>query len=213
MHSHHSHLSRQESKKTYIDFAHNDPENPLNFRPVRKWFITALAVMITILVAAAAGAYAPAIPDLIEEFGCSSEIATLGISLYPLGCIFFKDVNVVGIAPLVLAPLSELQGRNPVYYITFFITASTTVMALLTVVLFIPQAMCRNITTMLIARFLSGLSASVGATMVGGTVADIFDTKDRGTPMNLFGMGSLTGTGLGPFVAGFIYSNENLGWR
>jgi MFS family permease len=109
--------------------------------------------------------------------------------------------------------LSELQGRNPVYYITFFITASTAVMALLTVVLFIPQAMSRNITTMLIARFLSGLSASVGATMVGGTVADIFDTKDRGTPMNLFGMGSLTGTGLGPFVAGFIYSNENLGWR
>jgi hypothetical protein len=125
-HSHtQSHLSRTESKKTYVDFVHNDPENPLNFSTAKKWFITGLAVMITILVAAAAGAYAPAMPNLIEEFGCSSEIATLGISLYPLGCISSDaELMLVGIAPLVLAPLSELQGRNPVYYITVFITAS-----------------------------------------------------------------------------------------
>jgi MFS family permease len=86
-------------------------------------------------------------------------------------------------------------------------------LALLIVVLFIPQAMCQNIQTMLICRFLSGLMASVGSTMVGGTIADIFETKDRGTPMNLFGVGSLAGTGLGPFVAGFIHSNAKLGWR
>src|SRR5208282_4072448 len=79
--------------------------------------------------------------------------------------------------------------------------------------MFIPQAMCKNIETILIARFISGISASVGATMVGGTISDIFETKDRGTPMNLFGVGSLTGTGLGPFVAGFIYSNTRLNWR
>src|ERR1700737_2986782 len=29
-------LSLSESKKTYIDFAHNDPENPLNFSKPRK---------------------------------------------------------------------------------------------------------------------------------------------------------------------------------
>src|SRR5579859_5483525 len=80
-------LSRMSSKKTYVDFEHGDPENPLNFSTARKWFITILAVMMTILVAAAAGAYAPVMPNLIEEFGVSSEVATLGISLYPLGCI------------------------------------------------------------------------------------------------------------------------------
>jgi MFS family permease len=53
----------------------------------------------------------------------------------------------------------------------------------------------------------------VGASTVGGSISDVFETKDRGTPMNLFGVGSLTGTGLGPFVAGFIYSNHKLGWR
>ena len=36
----------------------------------------------------------------------------------------WADFGVVGIGPLVLAPLSEIQGRNPVYFISFFITAS-----------------------------------------------------------------------------------------
>jgi MFS family permease len=80
-------------------------------------------------------------------------------------------------------------------------------------VMFIPPALCQNIQTMLIARFLSGISASVGATMVGGTISDIFENKDRGTPMNLFGVGSICGTGLGPFIAGFIWTNSKLGWR
>jgi hypothetical protein len=135
--THHTHasalsrgLSRMSSKKTYVDFEHGDPENPLNFSSARKWFITILAVMMTILVAAAAGAYAPVMPNLMEEFGVSSEVATLGISLYPLGCNSPCEIGLieVGIGPLFLAPLSEIQGRNPVYYITFFITASLSLM-------------------------------------------------------------------------------------
>jgi hypothetical protein len=86
-HEAHPDLARQESKKTYVDFVHGDPANPLNFSPGRKWFITVLAVMMTILVAFSAGAYACAIPNLMAEFGASMEVATLGISLYPLGCM------------------------------------------------------------------------------------------------------------------------------
>jgi hypothetical protein len=86
-HSNRSHaLSRTESKKTYVDFVHGDPQNPLNFSTKKKWFITVIAVMMTVLVAAAAGAYSPVMPDLVSEFGVSTEVATLGISLYPLGC-------------------------------------------------------------------------------------------------------------------------------
>lgn len=85
-HESHPDLARQESKKTYIDFAEGDPANPLNFSPRRKWFITVLAVMMTILVAFSAGSYSCVIPNLMDEFGVSMEVATLGISLYPLGC-------------------------------------------------------------------------------------------------------------------------------
>jgi hypothetical protein len=123
----HSRISRIDSKHTFIDFAHGDPDNPLNFSTLRKWFITALAVIMTVLCAAAAGAYSPVMPNLMEEFGASSELVTLGISLYPFGCALpiFLFLTIVGIGPLVLAPLSELQGRNPVYFVTLFITTSS----------------------------------------------------------------------------------------
>src|SRR5271163_871048 len=80
-HSHRSHISntisRQESKKTYVDFERGDPENPLNFSTARKWFITVLVIVMTTLCAATAGAYSPAIPNIVEEFGVSEEVATL----------------------------------------------------------------------------------------------------------------------------------------
>lgn len=40
--------------------------------------------------------------------------------------------------------------------------------------------------TVLIARFISGVAASTGGTLVGGTVADLFDAADRGLPMSLY---------------------------
>jgi hypothetical protein len=81
-------LTRSESKRIYIDFVHGDPENPLNFSTGKKWFITVIAVTMTFLVSIPAGAYSAVIPDLVSEFGVSREVATLGVSLYPLGCIY-----------------------------------------------------------------------------------------------------------------------------
>jgi hypothetical protein len=89
----HGEFSRHESHKTYVDFAHLDPENPLNFSVARKWFITTLAATMTVLVAAAAGAYPPVIPNVVAEFGVSQEVATLGMSLYPLGCTLLRELK------------------------------------------------------------------------------------------------------------------------
>jgi len=86
-------------------------------------------------------------------------------------------------------------------------------MLLLISVLFIPQALCQSIETMLICRFLGGIASSAGAGMVGGTIADLFETKDRGRAMTTFGVTAVIGMGLGPLVAGFIYTNPHLGWR
>jgi len=86
-----SHVSRtisrrdSTSKKTYLDFEHGDPENPLNFSTLKKYFITCLVLIVVLLCSAATGAYGPVIPNLVEEFGVSVEVATLGISMYPVG--------------------------------------------------------------------------------------------------------------------------------
>jgi MFS family permease len=65
---------------------------------------------------------------------------------------------------------------------------------------------------MLVARFLAGCASSTFSTMVGGVVADIYQTKDRNTAMALFAGGALAGTGLGPLVSGFLAQNTTWRW-
>lgn len=54
---------------------------------------------------------APIIPALMKEFGFSTEVGTLTISLFVAGyCV----------GPLLWAPLSEQYGRRPIFIISFF---------------------------------------------------------------------------------------------
>jgi MFS family permease len=95
------------------------------------------------------------------------------------------------LAPMVLAPLSEMNGRYPV-----FVVAGA--------VYVVFQAVCGVVTTlegMLVARFMVGAGASVFSTLVGGVIADMWDAKGRNTPMAVFSGSVLAGTGAGPLVA------------
>lgn len=47
--------------------------------------------------------------------------------------------------------------------------------------------------------------------MVGGILADVWETAERNTPMVLFTGATILGTGLGPLVSGFVASN--LAWQ
>lgn len=67
-----------------------------------------------------------------RDLHVGQEVAILGISLYVLGlgnsftalCIFQIVLNLPsGIGPLLIGPLSEVHGRNPIYrtsYLLFF---------------------------------------------------------------------------------------------
>ncbi|UZJ54056.1 hypothetical protein CBS101457_003376 [Exobasidium rhododendri] len=184
-----------EGEVIWVEFEENDPENPFNFSRRQKWLTTILAVFFTAEVAATAGAYVPGIPSMEADLNNTNhELSLLGISIYALG---------FGLPPLVLAPLSEVFGRNPIYLVSH----------LLYTVLFIGVGFARNMPTVIILRFLSGAFGSTGSTMVGGTIADIWNSKERGPPMGLFAMGAIFGTGFGPFWAGFVEGNTALGWR
>jgi MFS family permease len=65
---------------------------------------------------------------------------------------------------------------------------------------------------MLVARFFVGVGGSTFSTMVGGVISDIYHTADRNTPMTLFSAGALVGTGMGPFVTGFIAQHLSFRW-
>ncbi|PWN98487.1 MFS general substrate transporter [Tilletiopsis washingtonensis] len=186
--------TRQEKDVIWVEWEENDPENPFNFSNRRKWWTTFLATFFTAEVAATASAYVPGIPSMEAELGNSHIISLLGISIYAFG---------FSLPPMVLAPLSEVFGRNTIYIVSH----------LLYTVLFVALGRAPNIATVIVIRFLSGAFGSTGSTMVGGSLADIWQSHERGLPMALFATAAIFGTGVGPVWAGWVEQNPNLGWR
>lgn len=179
----------------WVDFPAHDPEDPFNFSKTRKWCITILGVLFTAEVAATASAYVPGIPSMERDLDITNhQLSLLGIAIYPLG---------FALPPLVLAPLSEVFGRNPMYIVCH----------LCYTVLFVGLGFANNAATVIILRFLQGAFGSTGSTMVGGTISDIWNSKERGQPMALFATAAIFGTGIGPVWAGWVEQNTRLQWR
>lgn len=90
-----------------VDFEENDPDDPRNW-PLwyRSYtiFAVSFATWSTVLYSSS---YTSGMPGMMEEFSITSEpVATLGVTTYLFG---------LAIGSLVLAPLSEIWGRRPVY--------------------------------------------------------------------------------------------------
>lgn len=69
----------------------------------------------------------------------------------------------------------------------------------------------RNITTLLVLRFLAGTFGGSPLVNSGGTIADLFPPAERGLAMTLFCAAPFLGPILGPVIGGFV--SENIGWR
>ncbi|KAH7078985.1 major facilitator superfamily domain-containing protein [Paraphoma chrysanthemicola] len=166
--------------------------DPFQWSEARKNMTIWVACVITALTAFSAGSYSPGVGQMTQEWGVSSVAALVGITTFTTG---------FGVAPMVLAPFSEINGRRPVFIAS----------GLLFVLCTLCSGLTRSYAGMLVVRFLVGVGGSTFSTMVGGVVSDIYHTEDRNTPMALFSGGALFGTGLGPLVCGFVA--QNISWR
>ena len=104
--------------------------------------------------------------------------------------------------PIAFGPASEVWGRkNPLFfgYTGFAIFQ-------------IPVAVARNIETIMVCRFLSGLFASAPLAITGGAIADLWDPVQRAYALCAFAGGSFAGPVAGPIVGGFV-TESYLGWR
>lgn len=156
--------------------------DPLKWPKARKGVMVAISCIATAFTAYAAGAYSEAADLLAADLHTSREGALAGVTTF---CVGFA------VAPMVLAPFSEINGRYPIF-------------AVAGVVFVVFQAVCgvvTNLAGILVARFLKGVGGSVFSTMVGGVIADMYEKEERNTPMALFSGSVLIGTGLGPLVA------------
>ena len=160
------------------EFIPNDPRNPMEFPVWKKWFITLTVAIATLAVAFVSSAYSGSIAQMIAEFHCSDEVATLGISLFVLG---------FAIGPLMWAPLSELYGRQYLFAGTYAVLTIFNAGA----------AGANSIATLIVLRFLAGTFGASPLTNAGGVIADMFQANQRGLGMSIFAAAPFLGPVIG----------------
>ena len=167
--------------------------SPFLWSSQRKTIITYLSCAATAVTAYAAGSYSSGSAQMQEEWHVSQTAVAVGITTFTCG---------FGIAPMVLAPFSEINGRRPIFVVT----------GTLFVIFQLICALTPTYAGMLISRFLVGCCSSTFSTMVGGVVSDIYHAKERNTAMALFSGSALFGTGLGPIISGVVAQHTTWRW-
>lgn len=171
----------------------DDPENPYNWSTTRKILNTGCVSFQTFISPLASSIFAPGVPLVLQEFHSTSlEIATFVVSVYLIG---------FAAGPVLLAPLSEIYGRVPVYHACNigFVAFS------------VACALAPSLDSLIAFRFLAGLFGVAPITNGGGTIADMVPQKHRGTALAVFSIGPLLGPIIGPIAGGFL--SDAKGWR
>ena len=168
-----------------VTFPPGDPENPRNWPLWRKWSIVIAVVFIDLTVSFVASGFSPASAKFAKDFGVSSEVVTLGLSMTVLG---------FALGPMTLAPLSEYYGRSPIYIASYGIF----------LFFILGTALVKNLAGFLVLRFLSGWFCAVTIANFGGTIADLFEPHATGIPMSVFLWAATVGSPFGYFLFSFI---------
>ncbi|KAE8352668.1 major facilitator superfamily domain-containing protein [Aspergillus coremiiformis] len=179
----------------HVDFdGPDDPLNPLNWPIKKKVYICAILGISTMIVAFASSIFAPAILVVMQLYGISREVATLGVSLYVFGFAF---------GPLVFGPFSELKGR-----------LIPLILSMLGFTIFsFATAVSKDVQSLFILRFFTGFFGSGPLTLAGPAFGDMFSPQQRGVPIVMFCLMVFIGPLAAPFTGGFIITNQSLGWR
>ncbi|KAH8430863.1 MFS transporter [Aspergillus melleus] len=171
----------------------DDPMHPYNWSILRRTFLVCVLCYGTFVASFASAVFSAAIAAVSQEFNVSSEVGSLGVTLYVLG---------FAAGPTMWAPASELIGRRWPLSIGLFGCGIFTVAC----------GAAKDIQTIMLCRFFGGFFAASPVSIVPAVFADLFNNAQRGAVMSIFCMAVFIGPFAAPFVGGFI-ATSNLGWR
>jgi hypothetical protein len=118
-----------------VDFTADDPDDPRNWPLWYRGMVIGFVSFATWVVVLYSTSYTSSMPGMMEEFHVSSEpVATLGVTCYLVG---------LATGSLILAPLSEIYGRRPVYIGSLLFYA----------LMVLPCALATGLPEILIVRF------------------------------------------------------------
>ncbi|PYH46792.1 MFS transporter [Aspergillus saccharolyticus JOP 1030-1] len=167
-------------------------QDPKVYPRKTKWFITFIVAVAGAAAPMGSSIFFPSLSQVSKELGTSTTVTNLSISLYMLSMSIF---------PLWWSSFSERLGRRTIYLVSFcFFVIFNSLCAI-----------SSSIAMLIVLRLLSG-GASASVQAVGaGTIADLWEPRERGRAMNIFYLGPLCGPLLAPIVGGALA--ERWGWR
>lgn len=128
-----------------------------------------------------------------KAFSVSNEVGIVGTSLFVLGFAF---------GPLIWAPGSEVIGRRWPLCVGMIGCSIFT----------IGSATAKDIQTLIICRFFSGVFGASPLCVVPAVLADVYTNAHRGIAISIYALTVFGGPLLAPFIGGFIIKSY-LGWR
>ncbi|PSR81214.1 major facilitator superfamily domain-containing protein [Coniella lustricola] len=186
------HSQETEEHHVEIKFSRDDPADPRAWTKKRKLFNVAVIASMAILSPLASSMFTPGIKEIAKELETTPQIVIGATTSF---------VVMLGVGPLILAPLSETFGRRTLYLSCFSVFA----------LLQIPTAFSPNIETMIVLRMFSGFFGSVGIANGGGSLSDMFSPDERASVFGWYLLGPLMGPTIGPLLGGVTV--QRLGWR
>lgn len=157
-----------------------------------KWFITTIVAFCAMAGPMGSAIVMPVLQDIAHHFDASTTVANMSVAVYMLSMSIF---------PLWWSSFSETAGRRTIYIISF---ALFTLFAIL-------SAIATDITMLIVMRTFSGGAAASVQAVGAGSVADMWESKDRGRAMGFFYLGPLCGPLFAPIIGGIL--GRTLGWR
>ena len=196
--------------RSAVAFKEDDEENPKAWSRRKKLTNVGVIAFMALVSPLASSMFAPGIAQIAEDLDADPKLVIATTTGF---------VVMLGVGPLILAPLSETFGRRAIYISRF------TIFSLLQ----IPTALSPNIAALVAFRTISGFFGSkplfksphldaangspvgVGIANGGGTISDMFDPSGRAAVFGWYLLGPLLGPTLGPLFGGIIV--QRLNWR
>lgn len=191
----------------------NDPHNPFNWRPSKKWMITLLACFMTFLVQVNGTMMTSAAEQINETFRVSDE--HFPHSYWP---VLSWNLGSAA-APMLGLPLMENFGVRWSYLVCsphpgiHRSLISGQIIYASMIIFIAPQVLAKNFATLIVTRIITGGCSGVLANITSGIVSDIWRegrAKSFGTSLYIWGL--LAGLSTGP-VLGSVVVQYASSWR
>ncbi|KAJ8121999.1 hypothetical protein O1611_g9955 [Lasiodiplodia mahajangana] len=169
----------------------DDPANPYNWPQWKKWAATLLVSLGGMVTLMSSTMIAPALPTISEDLDIDDATTQLTLSIFVLS---------YAIGPMVLAPMSEVFGRKPVWLLSgaFYILWNTVC------------GFAKTNGVLVVGRFFAGLGGSAQYAIEFPVLSDCWAPEQRGLSFAIATFLPLLGPAIGPILGGVL--TGTVGW-